>query len=151
MKKEGHIRMIIAKVLWWILFAGYLYMVLFVTVLGRAPGVLGSGTIMPLFSSYINAWKYSLYHEWKNIFLNYLMFVPFGFWLGIGSKSLRKLWKILLLAFTFSLIIETTQLYTSRGIFELDDIMGNTIGAGIGFGIFSIFSTISRKLRGKKK
>ena len=36
-----------------------------------------------------------------------------------------------------SMMIEETQLATHRGFFEIDDLILNTIGALIGYGIFS--------------
>ena len=43
--------------------------------------------------------------------------------------------------FGFALFIEVVQLITGRGVFETDDIINNTIGAMIGYGLFSVVKT----------
>lgn len=42
-------------------------------------------------------------------------------------------WKGIYLAAGISAIIETIQLITHLGLFEIDDIISNTVGAGIGY------------------
>ena len=71
---------------------------------------------------------------WKtiiiNIFGNILMFVPFGF-LGIVFTKLNNFW-ILILDF----IVESLQYFTRLGVFDIDDVILNTVGAAIGFWIY---------------
>lgn len=56
--------------------------------------------------------------------MNILMFVPLGFLIG-G-------WKGIIICFIFSCLIELTQYIGCLGFCELDDMLNNTIGAGIG-------------------
>lgn len=46
--------------------------------------------------------------------------------------------KLIYWAFFLQYSIEGTQLVTGRGIFELDDLLGNTVGTMIGYGIFAV-------------
>lgn len=68
------------------------------------------------------------------VFLNTLMFVPFGFFAAMAFKKLG--WaKVLLLSFTTTFIIEFLQLFNGRNA-ELDDIIANVFGAMCGYFIF---------------
>jgi hypothetical protein len=74
-----------------------------------------------------------------------LLFVPFGFLLPLWGRFFQKLWRTVLCGFFFSLAVELTQLFTSRGIFEMDDLIGNTLGVTIGFGLGMLFLAIVKK------
>ena len=74
---------------------------------------------------------------WSDIGLNILLFVPLG--LIIGG------WKGLIISFVLSGAIETTQYFYQIGYCELDDILNNTIGAGIGVGIKAFSETMVLK------
>lgn len=73
-------------------------------------------------------------------FMNFLLFMPFGYFLKKWTR-LSTL-KIIFLAFSFSLLIEITQLTSFFGgfshpyrLFEVDDLIMNTLG-GIGGTLF---------------
>ncbi len=53
--------------------------------------------------------------------------------------------------FGFALFIEVVQLITGRGVFETDDIINNTIGAMIGYGLFSVARLIFVAVCSRKK
>lgn len=63
--------------------------------------------------------------------LNMLLFVPFGYLLP-QLKPL-KWYKVIGLGFLTSLLIETCQLVFRFGVFELDDLVKNTMGAALGW------------------
>jgi glycopeptide antibiotics resistance protein len=73
-----------------------------------------------------------------NIIGNVLAFTPFGFALPIISVHNRKLMNITLLSFEFSLTIEIIQIILKVGIFDVDDILMNTIGGFLGGVLFII-------------
>ena len=122
--------------LWWGIFLCYLSVVLGATLLSRS--AFWSSEIQPLFYSYKDAWINFSNAAWRNIILNFCMFIPLGIWLPLGIKWFRKFWKTYLAGFAFTLFIECIQLFFRRGIFELDDILGNTVGTMIGYGFFAI-------------
>jgi glycopeptide antibiotics resistance protein len=68
--------------------------------------------------------------------LNVLLFVPFGYLLPSVTARMNRWWKVLLLGFGFSLLIETVQLITKLGWFDASDLLHNSIGALIGYGIY---------------
>ena len=105
----------------------------------------GIGEIYPLFYSYKEAWNHFSAREWRNIILNIMMFVPFGFLLPLVSKKFQAFWKTYLAGFLFTFLIEMTQLLFHLGICELDDFMNNTVGAMIGYGFYRLCVFIVKK------
>ena len=105
----------------------------------------GIGEIYPLFYSYKEAWNHFSAREWRNIILNIMMFVPFGFLLPLVSKKFQVFWKTYLAGFLFTFLIEMTQLLFNLGICELDDFMNNTVGAMIGYGFYRLFVFVVNK------
>lgn len=81
-----------------------------------------------------------------NIFGNIFAFAPFGFVLPIISYKNRKFWNIALLSLEFSLTIELIQLLFKVGIFDVDDIIMNTIGGMIGYLCFFIGHKVYKSL-----
>jgi len=74
----------------------------------------------------------------KNLLGNLLLFLPMGVYLPFYFRKLAKpsLFVISMLVLLF--IVETTQITTRRGSFDIDDLILNMIGALIGFGIWKI-------------
>ena len=66
--------------------------------------------------------------------LNIVMFIPFGAFLPIYFKKFRKLVPAITAGFLMSLAIESLQLFTFRAT-DVDDLIMNTIGAAVGYGI----------------
>lgn len=66
-------------------------------------------------------------HMWKDISLNILLFVPFGVMIGwkFGFKGVAA-------GFFISVMIEAIQYTWSLGYTEVDDVINNTIGTGVG-------------------
>lgn len=135
---KGQKRLNVVRLLWWAIFLCYLTVVVGVTLMDRS-GFWQNGKIMPLFYSYRDAWVDFSATSWRNIILNICMFIPLGFLLPLGFKWFRNFWKTYLVGFALTAMIELTQLLTSRGMFELDDLLNNTVGTMIGYGIFMLF------------
>lgn len=135
--------------LWWGIFLCYLSVVLGATLLSRSNGWTND-KIRPLFYSYKDAWISFSNAAWRNIILNFCMFIPFGIWLPLGIKGFRKFWRTYLVGFAFALMIECIQLLFRRGIFELDDILGNTVGTMIGYGLFAMAALVINKITKRK-
>jgi glycopeptide antibiotics resistance protein len=78
----------------------------------------------------------------KNIIGNLLLFFPFGLFLPLINKRLRQVWRLIGVAFSTSLLIEICQYHYAERIFDVDDILLNTIGAGLGWGGFKLVHAI---------
>ena len=133
------------------LFIAYVLMVFGVTFLSRGAHFQGSMNTHFL-SSYREAWNSFNLRSWQFIILNIFMFVPFGFLLPLLQERFHKIYNTLIAALLFTIFIELIQLKTGVGIFELDDIFNNVLGALIGHGIImSLLSIIkSSKRKGLK-
>ena len=80
-------------------------------------------------------WSYREWNTyWAEIITNIILFIPLGFLLGrlVG-------WKGILIAVGMSAAIEIIQLITYLGLFEIDDIIHNTVGAAIGYLLMMLF------------
>lgn len=81
---------------------------------------------------------------------NIVLFIPIGvaitLFLGVSAKQ------SLLIGFTLSLAIESCQWFFWLGVFEVDDLLHNTIGAGIGaFLVLQTFLGTALKQGSRKK
>lgn len=105
------------------LLAAYILFILMETIIGRKTGV-GRVELVPF-------WSYSHPELRMEIFLNYVLFIPFGFLLHLcfGEKFGPH---VVMAGFLLSASIELIQLIFRIGLFEFDDIIGNTIGCFIG-------------------
>lgn len=86
----------------------------------------------------------------SNLAGNVVGFLPYGYILPIIFRNLRNVWSIVFSGFLFSLMVETIQLITKVGCFDVDDLMLNTLGALLGYLAFAICDKIRRAYYGKK-
>ena len=117
------------------LLAAYILFILMETVIGRKVGV-GRVELVPF-------WSYSHPELRMEIVLNYMLFIPLGvlLYLCFGEKfGLR----VVMAGFLLSVSIELIQLTFKIGVFEFDDMIGNTVGCLIG-------TIIGKLIRKKKK
>ena len=77
-------------------------------------------------------------------FGNVIIFMPFGFFLPMASKY-RSFFAAVFYSFTLSLCVETFQLLTKVGSFDVDDLLLNTIGGVAGYIIFVICAAVRRR------
>lgn len=124
----------------------YIYFVLSITLIDRNVG-MRRHVLRPMWelSSMLRSGNYSYWSG--QIGGNLVMLLPLGFLLPIMSEKFRNIRTASAAGFVFSLFIEFSQYYTGRGLFEVDDIIHNTVGACIGC-IMYVF--IFEKLLGKE-
>lgn len=68
----------------------------------------------------------------EGIVLNILFFIPFGFLIPIIWKKRWTWWKVMIVGLPASFCIEIIQLVTRLGFADVDDLINNTIGSGLG-------------------
>ena len=127
------------------LLMGYAIVIISATILFRSPKPEMTYYICPF-------WTYGvLYNRMlaENI-LNIFMFIPIGFFTGVGL-GVKKTITILCIGFMLSVAIEVIQLVTRRGICNIDDVIHNTIGCIIGYGLFRLFYMMKPWLQCKLK
>lgn len=128
----------------------YVFAVIWFTVLNRA--VRYHVARFELFWSY-RAWLAGDTGIGREILLNIALFIPLGLLLPsvfpaarLGVSKKKQTIIVVAVAAVFSLLIELLQLVSIRGLFEWDDLISNTLGAAIGFCIYSILGkTVSEK------
>ncbi len=106
---------------------------------------------LELFKEIQRFWMYREELGWFTVFNllgNVMAFVPFGAILPVIWKKTRGFFRILFLTFGFSLAVETVQLVTKVGIFDVDDLFLNTLGGMVGYVIFAVCNCIRRKVYG---
>ncbi|MBQ5820919.1 MAG: VanZ family protein, partial [Clostridia bacterium] len=81
-----------------------------------------------------------------NVIGNAAMFVPSGIVLPIVYKRLNTFWKVLLTGIGMSLCIELIQLPFSARATDIDDLILNTIGVIVGYGIVALIRC-ARKIK----
>ena len=85
-----------------------------------------------------------------NILGNVLGFLPFGLIFPVIAEKMRNGFLIILSGFALSLCVETIQLASRVGCFDVDDLILNTLGAALGYLCFAICNCLRRKYYGKK-
>ena len=73
--------------------------------------------------------------------MNVLVFIPLGLLLGLSFRSMTWL-RALLIGACLSIGIEALQFIFMRGFAEFDDVMHNTLGCVIGYGLFRLLSRL---------
>ena len=79
-----------------------------------------------------------------NVIGNAAMFIPSGIVLPFVYKRLNSFWKVLLAGIGISLCIEIIQLPFSVRATDIDDLILNTIGVIVGYGIVTLIRCLRR-------
>ncbi len=120
------------KRLRWILFIAFSFFIVWFTILSRTPSFRRAD--LRFMWSYIELltgnpnWKKDVTQNLQNI----LFFVPFGVLLPV-----KRWWTMFIIAALFSTWIEFIQYIGGFGLAELDDVICNTLGAIIGFKVWT--------------
>ena len=73
-----------------------------------------------------------------NLAGNVVMFIPLGLFLPLIFAKLQKLWKTLLCVTLMITAVELAQLFTLVGSCDVDDLLLNLLGAGLGYGLYKL-------------
>lgn len=86
-----------------------------------------------------------------NLLGNVVGFIPLGFIPPVVSSNARGFFFITFSGFALSLCVETAQLITKLGCFDVDDLVMNTLGTAIGYVAFAVCHLIYRKKKKKAR
>lgn len=141
LKSKNRILWNISGFTWIIVWLG---IIMTFTVFGRTRSDLPRVELR-LFWCIKEAWinKYAM--NWRDIIGNVFLFLPLGCIVPIYMKSMREMWKVILVGFGTSLTVECIQLLSHLGLFELDDLFHNTLGAYWGYCIYVIIMYVIDK------
>ena len=105
----------------WLPTAYSVFLILYITLLRRAPGYNENIRL------HLKLWPNA--GVWAGNFLNQILYVPLG-WTSQRWKPNRK--RIVVGAFVLSVCCEMLQYATGRGMADVNDILFNTLGAAVG-------------------
>ncbi len=109
--------------------------IIWITILSREK-LIGTRIVYQPFHVFFSFWnRIKRGNLSKNFLGNILLFVPVGELLPMMSEKHKSFW-IILTGFCFSLLIEITQFLTFYGCFDPDDVILNTLGTAIGYGLY---------------
>lgn len=114
-----------------------------VTLLSRT--AYDRGANLELFWSYRLLFSDHSPEAFKLLFGNIALLIPWGFLLPLLTRFGKHPAGAVLSGAMTSLTIELLQLKTGLGLFELDDLLNNTIGALLGWCLWHAASRISEK------
>lgn len=121
-------------------FYTYLFLMMVITFFSRETGS-ENRIDLELFSTFgINARNNAYVIE------NILLFVPFGLTGAWYLEKMRNLFRAACFGAVTSLGIEFLQLVTWRGVFQIDDILTNTLGCFGGCVLFHVIAFLCRKV-----
>ena len=95
-------------------------------------------TLFRTIKMYIRHWDMRGINSFGNLIGNVVAFIPLGYFLPRLFQPMRNVFACLLASLLFILGIELFQLVSAFGVFDVDDILLNGLGALVGFGIFHI-------------
>ena len=137
-----------------VLFSAYVILLLMLTVFRQwyYPWQLHFYWNRPLsainWTPLVNTFKLRLGSQidlWYQSFGNVLWFIPFGFGLPSLRRTKIAAWRVIGWGLLLSLAIESLQFVLASGVADIDDVIFNTIGTILGFGLWRLLSPRSRK------
>lgn len=137
-----------------ILFSAYVILLLMLTVFRQwyYPWQLHFYWDRPLsainWTPLVNTFKLRLGSQidlWYQSFGNVLWFIPFGFGLPSLRRTKIAAWRVIGWGLLLSLAIESLQFVLASGVADIDDVIFNTIGTILGFGLWRLLSPRSHK------
>ena len=133
-----------ASITFVIISAFYFTFLISITILGREPILKSSWD--GLFNTYIEALNENKGMQFDILF-NVFLYIPIGLLISRYKNNLVDVMIIL----SLSTVIEFVQLITSRGVFEISDIINNFIGGLIGLGFARLIGMIIKQINDKRK
>ncbi|WP_280170446.1 VanZ family protein [Priestia megaterium] len=137
------------KIIDFLLLGSFLFMACFTLVPEPSLGIgieKGKINIIPLHTI-----KNSLFHQtFLNFTINNLgnivLFIPFGLFVSFKLKNLNKVWRVIFIGMIISIVIECIQLFIPNRWTDIDDVLLNTLGTGVGYIIFKIINKFYKKI-----
>ena len=133
------------KITLYVVFFVYIAVLLKLTIF-RSTTMEHRAVNLRLFANLIDVYKTASTWQFVRLFFgNIGWFVPWGIVLPVLTKR-NNLWLTALTGFGFSFFIEINQYVFRKGFFEIDDLILNTLGTIIGYGIFRMVCFVKERL-----
>ncbi|MBR3645934.1 MAG: VanZ family protein [Lachnospiraceae bacterium] len=148
MKGEKKIRPF--RVVWLCIFLAMMYIIVGYNIKSTHT-IPEKGGVVDFLYLYKLAWNSFNAEQWKHIIMNYVLFIPVGLWISLGLVRFRNFFYMVLSGLGLSICVQMLQLFSSRNVFELDDLLGNTVGTVIGYGLAAVLFHFYNMVRKKQK
>ncbi|MFS8601186.1 VanZ family protein [Priestia megaterium] len=125
------------------LLVGSILFIIYLTTLpepGLGIGVTGGSNFIPFYTMGDLLFHSSFREFVINNIGNIILFMPFGFFLPLVFNNLGSWKKVCLVGMLLSMTIECIQLFLPNRWTDIDDVILNTIGTGIGYCLFKLIS-----------
>ena len=153
LKQSKRIR-IFGKILFVLYILFIVYFLIFSDWYGRKGEMQEYHYNLVLFKEIRRFWNYrdqvGFFAMFTNLFGNVIIFMPFGFFMPMASRY-RSCFSAVFYSFGLSLCVETFQLLTKVGSFDVDDLLLNTVGGLAGYVIFAVCAAIRRRYVNKEE
>ena len=153
LKQSKRIR-IFGKILFVLYIVFIVYFLMFSDWYGRTGEMQEYHYNLVLFKEIRRFWNYrdqvGFFAMFTNLFGNVIIFMPFGFFMPMASRY-RSCFSAVFYSFGLSLCVETFQLLTKVGSFDVDDLLLNTVGGLAGYVIFAVCAAIRRRYVNKEE
>lgn len=90
----------------------------------------------------VNSDQYNFHIIFINLAANIVTFIPLGFFISILFKRFNNITAIAIFSIVITTIIEAMQFILNVGVFDIDDIILNTVGCITGFVLNKIIQYI---------
>lgn len=100
-----------------------------------------AANLIPIFTTYdaiFNLDRSVALYSIDIVFYNIIAFVPFGMMVPLLFSKINTWKRAAASTFLLSLSFELLQIITTFGVFDIDDILLNTLGGMIGYGVISL-------------
>lgn len=151
-KKQKKVIRCISWILFIIYFIAMVYFLFFSEQMGRIPSDTYKYSLEPFkeIRRYLHYHqKIGRFHVLLNLVGNVVCFMPMGFVLPILSDKQRNIFRVTVICFLCSLLIELIQLVSKVGSCDVDDIILNTVGGFLGVVCFTVCYKIWRIIKRK--
>lgn len=152
MKKRKIIR-IISRICFVLYMIVLVYFLLLSDGFGRMDGYSDYRYNLIPFQEIIRFVKYRKYIDFMSVVINLagnvVAFMPFGALIRWVVNRRVRWFQVVLYTFLFSLCVELLQLVAKVGVFDVDDLLLNTLGGLLGFWVYYLLLLINRKREAK--
>lgn len=154
MKKRRIIR-IISRIFFVIYMLILGYFLLLSDGFGRSEGYSDYRYNLVPFQEIIRFIKYRAYIDFSSVIINLLgnvvAFMPFGALIRWVVNRRVRWYQAVVYTFLFSLCVELLQLVAMVGVFDVDDLILNTLGGLLGFFVYYLLLVMNRRSERKNE
>lgn len=139
----------LGRILFVVYLVALIYLLFFAEAYGRKAG--RSAAVCCNLVPFREIRRYWIYRDrlgilsFLNLAGNVLGFLPFGFFLPVVHRRFHHGLLTTFLGGVLSLLVESVQLITGVGSFDVDDMILNTLGAALGYLCFLLCNQIRRR------